>query len=202
MTRAIYRPRTLSPIQPRVHPITQLRKQALDVQREDNPARAVMQKCIGTYKIQFVVEEDVSTVNAMNREGLISFLCTLLDKDGHILSEGRGSAMLNENNYRYLNRSVHSAFNSAIADSVIRATKVLDTIRTNTEDARIDATLREAYKAKETETFEPASEKQIAYARQLLSLNISDEADREQISGSLEDMSKDEISGLIQRFVR
>ena len=201
MNTTTYKPRTLSPIQPRVHPIQQLRKQALDVQHEDNPARAVMQKCIGTYNIQIVVEEDRQTISVMKREGLISFLCTLL-KDGHVLSQGRGSSMLNEGNYRYLSRSVHSAFNSAIADAVIRATKVLDTIRTNVEDSRIGATPGEAYGIREVGISEPATEKQKAYARQLISLNIEDEADGEQIASTLDDMTKDEISSLIQRFAR
>ncbi|MSU74615.1 hypothetical protein EXS57_02440 [Candidatus Kaiserbacteria bacterium] len=186
-----------------MHPVQQLRKQALDVQHEDNPARAVMQKCIGTYKIQFVVEEDLPTVNTMKREGLISFLCTLLDKDGHVLSQGRGSAMLNENNYRYLSRSVHSAFNSSIADSIIRATKVLDIVRTNTEDSRIDATLREAYKPhqEESSSFDQITPKQRQYLLQLASINL-DEGDGEQFAAGIDSMTRQEASEAIKRFAK
>ena len=58
---------------------------------------------------------------------------------------------------------------------------------------------RDAYGAREHDS-DLATEKQKSYARQLLSLNVEDEGRREQIAASLDDMTKDEISGLIQRL--
>lgn len=58
---------------------------------------------------------------------LISLVCTLKLKD-RVIVQGYGSSVLNQNN-RYVQRAVHSAMNSAVADSVIRATKVLGTLQ-------------------------------------------------------------------------
>ena len=76
--------------------------------QQENPVRELMQKCLGTHSLVAVVEEDMQTLTAMkDTEGLICFLCTLT-KDGRVISQGRGTALLNPSG-RFINRTVHSA---------------------------------------------------------------------------------------------
>ena len=154
--------------------------------QQENPVRELMQKCLGTHSLVAVVEEDMQTLTAMkDTEGLICFLCTLT-KDGRVISQGRGTALLNPSG-RFINRTVHSAFNSALADAVIRATKVLDTFRSN--DARETA-----------EASQPATDRQKTYLRELVSLKVDDESERERWESQLDALTKEEASSAIRRF--
>jgi len=76
------------------------------------------------------------------------------------------------------------------------ACKTLDVLRLEVNDDQAATDKSAMYR----EYSEPATEKQKNYARQLLSMNVENEADAEQIASTLDDMTKDEISGLIQRF--
>lgn len=123
-----YRPRVASPF----HPAQVPRKKAYDTQDKKHPAREEISKCLGSHNITAVVEEDMQTLTALQHvEGLVAFLVTIT-RDGKAISQGRGSAVLNPMN-RFISRTVASAFNSALADAVIRATRVLDTLRPKTE---------------------------------------------------------------------
>lgn len=160
-----------------------------------DPVRELVQKCSGTYNLVAVVEEDVQTLTAMKHvEGLVAFMCTLL-KDDRVIAQGRGTSVYNP---RFISRAVHSAFNSAISDSVIRATRVLDTVRTNTGESGIG----EAYRAKESEASDPATDKQREYLRQLIQINVEDDTERERRESQLSELTKQEASRMIESFRR
>ena len=170
------------------------------MRREEHPAREMIQKLTGSYTLTAIVEEDKATLNTMKHvDGLISFLCTL-SKEGRVISQGRGSSVLSPNN-RFVTRSINLAFNSSLADAVIRA-KVLDTFRTNAEELGASVALGEAYRAPQGEESQPATDKQKAYLRQLLSLNVEDGGEREKLEAQVDELTKDEASHAIKAYAR
>lgn len=189
-TAYTYRPRVASS----VHPAQVLRKQATDTKNPKHPAREEIAKCVGTHNLTAVVEEDLATLSALRHiEGLVAFLVTLT-KDGKPIAQGRGTAVLNPMN-RFISRTIASAFNSAIADAAIRATRVLDTFRNKPEGNEIE----EAYRAAASE---PATEKQKSYLRELVQINMTDEDERERVLASIEEITKSEASRMIESYKR
>ncbi|MBU6323235.1 hypothetical protein KGQ55_00925 [Patescibacteria group bacterium] len=188
MNQTSYRSR-LSPYQLKPqHPIDVMRAKVYDVQDKENPIRAEIEKCIGTHTIKAVVEEDRQTLDAMGVDGLISFLCTMT-KDGRVLSQGRGSAMIGPQN-RFFQRTVACAFNSALADAAIRATKVLDQLRDKSG-------AEETY---EDSAPEPATDKQREYLKQLIQANVRDESALATWMNRIGEISKSEASDAIKSF--
>ncbi len=116
-----YQPRpTLSPYQ-------RMRTEALDVRSPSHPVMDEIQKCLGKYQLEIVVEEDAQTLAMFKHiPGLIAFIATI-KSNGRIAGQGRGSACLSSTN-RFIERAVHCAFNSSVVDSVMRSTKVLDVL--------------------------------------------------------------------------
>lgn len=167
------------------------------MQNKEHPIRDIIKKCVGTYNIVAVVEEDTQTLDAMKQTtGLISFLCTIT-KNNNVLAQGRGSAILSPTN-RFINRAVYSAFNSALADGFIRSTKVLDTFRTNAEESGAGVALGEAYQADSVEST-PATLRQLEYLKQLLQVNADEEV-RDKWMSNLDTLTKFEASELIQQY--
>lgn len=171
------------------HPIEILRAKVYDVQEKTNPIREYIEKCVGTHTIKAVIEEDRQTLDVMQAEGLVSFLCTLTKGD-RVLSQGRGSAMIGPTQ-RYFARAISCAFNSALSDACIRATKVLDMVRDKSE-------IEEAY-ANESLS-EPATEKQREYLRQLIQTKVTDGEERRRWEAQLGELTKDAASAAIQQF--
>lgn len=184
-----YRSR-LSPYQPKPqHPIELMRAKVYDVQDKENPIRAEIEKCLGTHTIKAVVEEDVQTLNVMGADNLVSFLVTLT-KEGRVLSQGRGSALIGPTN-RFFQRTIACAFNSALSDAAIRATKVLDMVRDK-------STAEEEYASESLS--EPATEPQLKYLKQLIQDNVSDAEERRRWEAQLGELTKDAASEAIQGF--
>ena len=172
--------------------------QSLDVQNKRHPARALIEQCLGKYSLECVVEEDVSATAVMRQPGLIAFLSTLL-RDGRVLAQGRGSAILNKAN-RYLDRAVRSAFNSSISDAAIRATKVLDTFIANPID---EQALEEAYQARDVGSPPPMiTDKQRSYLTELIHINISEERERGRMMSDMDSLTREQASEAIANFVR
>lgn len=191
--KTAYRPNIISPVQA-------MQKKAFDVRDKKHPIREEIAKCVGTYNLTAVVEEDFQTQATMKHiPGLISFLCTLL-KDGKVIAQGYGSSILNSSN-KFLRRAVSSAFNSALADATIRATKVLDTFR-NPDDSAISAAIDEAYEERNRNEFIPITEKQKNYLFELIQTNVDDEEERHRWESQIDQFSKDEASEAIQNFKR
>ena len=198
MNQTTYRNHAVrSPIQ---YPARQ--RQATPVNQED-ALRSHVRRLCNTLELSATFEEDAATLDTLNVSGLISVLCTLR-KDGRIIGQGRGWSTVNRVN-KSIDRSCSTAINGSFLSACNNACKILDALRLEEmdEQAAADrgAKFRDAYGAREHDS-DLATEKQKAYARQLLSLNVEDEADREQIASTLDDMTKDEISSLIQRFAR
>lgn len=183
--------RSVQPSQPpqKVHPIDRIRKENYNLQNEHHPAREAIEQCLGNHTLTAVVEEDLQSLAAMKHvDGLVAFLCTLV-KDGRVISQGRGSVVIGPNN-RFIGRAIGSAFNSALADAAIRATKVLDTFRAKTEgDDNYDSP-------------ELATDKQREYLRQLIHSNIENEDEREKWESQLSELTKSEASKAIENFKR
>jgi ABC-type proline/glycine betaine transport system ATPase subunit len=160
-----------------------------------HPVRQEIEKNIGTFNITASVVEDTQTLAELKHvEGLVAFICTL-EKDGHVIAQGRGSSVLNPSN-RYISRAVHAAFNSSLSDAVIRATKVLDTLHPN------PAAALEAPNGKEANAFEKATDKQRHYLSELIALNVQDEDEREKRQSQIADLTKSEASRMIESFRR
>lgn len=85
--------------------------------------------------------------------------------------------------------------------AVNSACKTLDVLRLDTEDANAEsdktAMYRGTYGPRETEL---ATDKQKNYLRELINLNC-EEADREHWESQIDDLTKEEASEAIQRFV-
>ncbi len=162
-----------------------MRAKVYDVQDKENPIRTEIEKCLGTHTIKAVVEEDMQTLNTMGVDGLVSLLCTV-KKDGRVLSQGRGSALIGPTN-RFFQRSVACAFNSSIVDAAIRASKVLDLVRDKTG-------AEETY---EDTLSEPATEKQREYLRQLIQTKVTDADERRRWEAQLGSITKDAASEAI-----
>lgn len=175
----------------RPHPVDRLQKQAYS--SKAGPVREVIEGCLGRHQLTAVVEEDIPTLTAMRHvPGLIAFLCTLVNAKGQVIAQGRGNAVLNPNN-RFIERAVACAFNSALTDAAIRATKVLDLLRGASDG------VEEAYSLRESDASESATDKQRQYLRQLILANV-DEEERERWEGQIGEMTKAEASRAIEQF--
>ncbi len=191
--KTAYKPSIISPYQA-------MQKKTFDTQDKKHPAREEIERCVGTYNLTAVIEEDIQTQAIMKHvPGLISFLCTLL-KDGQVIAQGYGSSILSSTN-KFFQRAVSSAFNSSLADATIRATKVLDTFR-NPDKSSISTALDEAYEAKNRNEFIGITEKQKSYLFELIQTNVPDEDERRRWESQINELSKDEASEAIQNFKR
>ena len=158
-----------------------------DVRDTNHPARTIIESCLGEYDLKAIVEEDIRTSALMKHmPGLISFVCTLKLRD-RVISQGYGSSLLNQSN-RYIQRAVYSAMNSAVADSVIRATKVLGTLQDEVE-AMVATPMPS----------EPITEPQMKYLRELAMQQL-DEDEREEFLAELPELTKQEASLRIQQL--
>ena len=166
--------------------------------------RREVKKFCGSYTLEVAFEEDSQTLTTFEHvPGMVAVLCTLR-KEGKVVGQGRGSSVASRMN-RGIERTAYTAINGALLSAVNNATKILDTLRLDEADEDRDAQkvgLAEAYRARHNVGGDRATEKQKSYARQLLSLNVEDESDREQIASTLDEMTRVEISTLIKRLAR
>ncbi len=170
---------------------------------EEHPIRNRVRELCKKLVLSADFSEDTSTLSTLNNQGLIAVRC-VLSHEGKPIGVGHGSSILSRIN-RGNERTVFGCFNGALMSAINSACKTLDLMRleaADTEHTNEKSALAEAYHDRGDYEFAPATEKQKSYARQLISLNVDDEADREQIASTLDGMSKDEISGLIQRLAR
>lgn len=176
----------------RPHPIDDIRRKAYSAQTE--PVRDAVQECIGRYQLVAIVEEDVATLAAMAHvNGLVAFICTLVNADGKVIAQGRGNAVLNANN-KFIQRTVGCAFNSSLTDAAIRATKVLDLLRVMADG------VEEEYVVREADNSKPATDKQRAYLYQLVQANVHDEDGRSHWEDRIGELTKSEASAAIAEF--
>jgi hypothetical protein len=163
------------------------KKPIYDISSKDHPAQEEVRKFIGQYQLVAEVKEDTDTISLLSVPGLVSFLCTLRDSEGRILSQGRGSAVLNPNN-RFISKMVNLAFGSAFVDASVRCAKVLDTLRRNDHnDTAIE---------KENDNPELATEKQKNYLIRLLD-NSGDDYEIDEINNLTKSEAAEKIGILV-----
>lgn len=173
-----------------------------------NPIQEEIAKNIGTYNLTAVIEEDKETLSKLkNIPNSICFLCTL--KIGNeIIGIGRGSANLNRMN-RGIERGVRYSFGNSIVDAVVRGIKNLDALYFNTinkpenkiqEEVDLEGRDSPAFFG-EDDMPQVATEKQLNFAKKLISNCGADEKEQylEQISSPY--FSKFQCSQLIQKLM-
>ena len=174
------------------------------LQREiPDPVRTEIEKLSKTITLNVSFEPDVPTSEVFSEIPVAAIICTIKYKD-RIIAQGRGFSTITRLN-KSIERCAYAAFNGSWMSAAGHACRIFDTMHLNRADEERDeqkAAFAEAYRARHDVDPDRATDKQKDYARQLLSLNVEDEADREQMASTLDDMTKDEISGLIQRFAR
>src|SRR3989344_6054438 len=195
------RSRVLSPIHPKGYQSQPSRGEVSD------PVRTEIGKLSKTIDLSVSFEPDVQTSEVFSEIPVAAMICTIKYKD-RIIAQGRGFSTISQLN-KSIQRCAYAAFNGAWMSAAGHACRIFDTMHLNRADEEREeqkTAFAEAYRTRHNVSYDGASDiatdKQKAYARQLLSLNVEDEADREQIASTLDDMTKDEISSLIQRFAR
>ena len=190
-----------SPIQ--AHPTQFTQKKVQDTRDEEHPIREALRKLCGTYDLSATFSEDTSTLSTVKTPGLVAVQC-LLSKDGRPIGIGHGSTVVSRIN-RPSERTVFSVLNGSLMSAINSACKTLDVLRLEGADEQAasekGAMYRGTYEPKEANISEPASDKQKAYLRQLVSINC-DEADCEQWAAQIDDFTKNEASQAIQRFAK
>ena len=191
------RSRVLSPIQPKGYQSQPSRDEVSD------PVRTEIGKLSKTIDLSVSFEPDVQTSEVFSEIPVAAMICTIKYKD-RIIAQGRGFSTISQLN-KSIQRCAYAAFNGAWMSAAGHACRIFDTMHLNRADEEREeqkTAFAEAYRARHNVGGDRATEKQKSYARQLLSLNVDDEADREQMASTLDDMTKDEISSLIQRFAK
>ena len=176
---------------------------AFNVQDDRHPARKEVLKTIGSYNFTAEIQEDAQALALFKKPGLIAFVCTLKRNKGgesEVLGQGRGVAILNRLN-RYVERTIQSAASAALVDAVVKSTKVLDTLGIEMAvPAKPSMAIGEAYQAKEDEESDLATIKQVGYLRQLISMHVEDDSERERFLSHIDQLTKGEASELIQKY--
>lgn len=179
----IYKNRPISPVQV-------MKYKSMDPSDKRHPLREEIRKCIGTHDITAEFTEDTETIGVFKHIlGLVAFVCTL-KKGGKIIGQGRGTAVLSNMN-RYIERTVHTAFNSSLIDAIVRSTKMLDAFhpRANAQQDRGVA-------------FDLITDRQQSYLLELIQTGIADEEERSRWEAQISGLTKDEASEAIQSFRR
>lgn len=189
-----YKPRPVrSPYQP--HPIQQMREKAMDTQDATHPVRQMLEKlCRTKYNLSATFSPDHGTMLALKTPGLIAVTCELR-LDGKPIGLGHGSTALSRLN-KGIDRALYSSLNGALMSAINSACKTLDVMRLEDTQERPN----EAYQAVTVDEYEPATEKQREYLRQLIRVNVHDESEREGWESRIGELTKKEAGEAISRF--
>jgi hypothetical protein len=104
-------------------------------QERKHPVREEIERNVGVINLTAEIQEDKVTLGVLNHiPGLVSYICVLKNSaDGSIIGIGRGTSVINHLN-KFFERTIRVAFNSAIIDSVMQSTKMLNTLRLKLEN--------------------------------------------------------------------
>jgi hypothetical protein len=138
-------------------------------------------------------------MTTLQTEGLIAVRCILRDQSGRPLGLGHASSVVSRIN-KATERLFFGLLNGSLMSGINSACKSLDAIRLGEEDERYEADRNSRYSPSTPEPTAMATEKQIAYARQLIATRVSAESDQESMLGSISTMTREEISSLIQEL--
>ena len=170
----------------------------MNTQDEHNPIRQMLEKlCQAHYSLSATFSPDIGTMTALNKTpGLVAVKCELR-LDGRPIGLGHGSTAISRLN-KGIDRALYSCLNGALMSAINSACKSLDIIRLEGGQEQ----LGEAYKTVRGEESQPATDKQKAYLRQLLSLNVEDGGEREKLEAQVDELTKDEASHAIKAYAR
>jgi|SRR3989344_3930994 len=188
-----YKPRIASPYQAP-------KKDPYDITAKNHPVRQEVQKCIGKYDLTAIFEEDVRTVDTLRIPGLIAFTCTIKNGD-KVMGIGRGNAVISKVN-KYVERTVHTAFNYSLIDAISKTTRIFDAlyVNQNSQPQEKEVVLADAYKTRDSYGVEPITEKQKTYLLELIHTNIRNEDERILRESQIDEFTKEEASRAIQSF--
>ena len=103
-----------------------------DMQNPKHPVSIEASKNTGTIDLKLTIEKDVATLNQFRAyPGIVAFVCTL-KRGSEICGIGRGSTIINAQTNKYFTRSISIARNCSIIDSIMQATKMLNTLSLDT----------------------------------------------------------------------
>src|SRR3989344_9570955 len=186
------------PIPSIISPFQNMRKKSSDafnVQDSRSPIRKELLKAIGSHSFRCEISEDTQALALFKKPGLIAFVATISrGNSGEVLGQGRGVAIIDSSN-RYFVKAIQAAASAALVDSMVKSTKLfnlLNTVATTTDKAVPETAIGEAYRAKENDVFEPASEAQCQYLQQLIQVNVEDDSERDRIISGIGEMSRSE----------
>lgn len=188
-----------SPYHPkRPHPVQQMRQRAMDTRDTSNPIRMILEKlCRSRYNLSATFSPDLGFMSQIKTEGFVAVKCELTMAGHGVIGIGHGSTAISRLN-KGLDRALFGCLNGALMSAINNACKSLDVIRLEGPEA-----VGEAYRLKDAaEASESATPKQIEYLRQLISVNIEDERERESKLSEVEHLSKREASDAIAAFAR
>ena len=174
----------------------------MDTQDEQNPIRQMLQKlCQAQYVLSAGFSVDTGAMAVLKTPGILVVKCELSLEGKGPIGVGHGSTVISRLN-KGLERALFGCLNGALMSSINVACKSLDAIRLegSQESSTKSAALGEAYRAPQGEESQPATDKQKAYLRQLLSLNIEDSGEREKLEAQVDELTKDEASHAIKAY--
>jgi len=151
---------------------------------------------LGTITITAEVLEDSDTIRELQVSNIVAFLCKI-SVNGRVIAIGRGSSIITPS-FKIIERVVGSACSSALIDGFVRSARSIESLNLATRLPNSNPPeLKARYEEPESE---PATEKQINYLRQLITINESDEDVRENKLSTLETITKEEASSWIESY--
>lgn len=180
---------------------TTARREVFDVTNKNHPVREI----IGRYtnssiNLTLSFEEDKETVAKLKNDSIVAFTC-VIRKGDRILGIGRGHSSLSPVN-KYLERTVYTALNYSMIDSLSKATRVLDAFHIGQDlplQSVVEPVVSKGYEMKDSYNENAISDKQRFYLEELIKVNLDGE-ERESAMKQLDDMSRQEASQMIQDF--
>lgn len=185
----------LSPYQPKMHPIEQMRAKTMDIQSPDNPISQEVQRLCETYNLTAAFSQDDVTLSTLKTPGLIAIKC-VLSKDGKPVGVGHGSSAVSRLN-RGIERTIFSCLNGALMSAVNSACKGLDVLRL--EDSQGSSMPGKSYMANEGIS-SLASDKQKGFLLTLIRKNVTDEDERRRWESQMDELTKSAASDAIKAF--
>ena len=166
---------------------------SFDISRDEHPVQKEIRKVVGSYQLAIDITIDTDTLAKLGHiKGLVALIAEVR-RNGVVIGEGRGTAVLNRQN-RFIERTVHSAFNSALLGAVAQSTKALD--------ALVGYNPSDTGDSVEAITDEGITDKQKSYLFELIQTNVADEDERNRWQSQIDGLTKDEASEAIQSFKR
>jgi hypothetical protein len=171
----------------------------IDIRNPKHPARAEIDKVLGVYEITATFNEDADTLSQFSSiKGLVAIKC-ILEMDGEIIGEGRGTAVFSKVN-KYIEKTVSVAVKAAFIDAVVRCTKLQETFKPG--DVEWSEDIEDAYEAKAVyEGRQTITDKQKKFLTELVQTKVNDEEERNGWLNQMTQLTKGEASEAIESFL-